>query len=198
MEGCAWHPAPALETTLRPEDIPDDLSHILLTEDEIQARIAELAAQVERDYEGKDLLLVGVLKGAVMLMADFARALTRSADMDWMAVSSYGSGTKSSGVVRILKDLDSDIAGRHVLVVEDILDSGLTLSWLLKNLGSRGPASVEVFTLLRKPDAVKVQVDPKYVGFDIANEFVVGYGLDYAQKYRNLRCVGTLAPHVYS
>lgn len=198
MEGCACTPAPTLEMTLRPEDIPDDLSHILLTEEQIQARITELADQVERDYEGKDLLLVGVLKGAVMLMADFARALTRSADMDWMAVSSYGSGTKSSGVVRILKDLDSDIAGRHVLVVEDILDSGLTLSWLLKNLGSRGPASVEVFTLLRKPDAVKVQVDPKYVGFDIENEFVVGYGLDYAQKYRNLRCVGTLAPHVYS
>jgi hypoxanthine phosphoribosyltransferase len=117
--------------------------------------------------------------------------------MDWMAVSSYGSGTKSSGVVRILKDLDADLAGRHVLVVEDILDSGLTLSWLLRNLSSRNPASVEVFTLLRKPDAMKVEVSPRYVGFDIPNEFVVGYGLDYAQRYRNLRCVGTLAPHVY-
>jgi hypoxanthine phosphoribosyltransferase len=117
--------------------------------------------------------------------------------MDWMAVSSYGSGTTSSGVVRILKDLDADLSGRNVLVVEDILDSGLTLSWLLKNLTSRGPASVEVFTLLRKPDAQKVNVSPRYIGFDIPNEFVVGYGLDYAEKYRNLRCVGTLAPHVY-
>jgi hypoxanthine phosphoribosyltransferase len=117
--------------------------------------------------------------------------------MDWMAVSSYGSGTKSSGVVRILKDLDADIAGRNVLLVEDVLDSGLTLSWLMRNLSSRGPASVEVFTLLRKPDAMKVELNARYVGFDIPNEFVVGYGLDYAQKYRNLRCVGTLAPHVY-
>jgi hypoxanthine phosphoribosyltransferase len=120
------------------------------------------------------------------------------ANMDWMAVSSYGSGVTSSGVVRILKDLDADIEGRDVLIVEDILDSGLTLSWLMKNLRSRKPASLEIFTLLRKPDALKVKVEPKYVGFDIPNEFVVGYGLDYAQRYRNLRCVGTLAPHVYS
>lgn len=183
---------------MRPEDIPGDLSHVVLTEEQILGRIDELAKQIEVDYAGRDLLLVGVLKGAAMIMADLSRALTRSSEMDWMAVSSYGSGTKSSGVVRILKDLDSDIAGRHVLVVEDILDSGLTLSWLMKNLSSRGPASVEVFTLLRKPEAVKVQIDPKYVGFDIDNEFVVGYGLDYSQKYRNLRCVGTLAPHVYS
>ena len=182
---------------MRPEDIDGDLAHVLLTEEQIIERIGGLAEQIERDYAGRDLLLVGVLKGAIMIMADLARALSRSADMDWMAVSSYGSGTKSSGVVRILKDLDSDIAGRNVLIVEDILDSGLTLSWLIKNLSSRGPASVEVFTLLRKPDAVKVQVSPKYVGFDIPNEFVVGYGLDYAQRYRNLRCVGTLAPHVY-
>jgi hypoxanthine phosphoribosyltransferase len=130
-------------------------------------------------------------------MADLARSLHRPVEMDWMAVSSYGSGTTSSGVVRILKDLDDDLNGRNVLVVEDILDSGLTLSWLLKNLTSRGPASVEVFTLLRKPDAMKVNVNPRYIGFDIPNEFVVGYGLDFAQKYRNLRCVGTLAPHVY-
>ena len=182
---------------MRPEDIDGDLDHVLLSEDEIQTRIGELAAQIEQDYTGKDLLLVGVLKGAIMIMADLARSLRRSSDMDWMAVSSYGSGTKSSGVVRILKDLDSDIAGRNVLIVEDILDSGLTLSWLIKNLSSRGPSSVEVFTLLRKPEAVKVQVSPKYVGFDIPNEFVVGYGLDYAQRYRNLRCVATLAPHVY-
>ena len=131
-------------------------------------------------------------------MADLSRALTLPVEMDWMAVSSYGSGTKSSGVVRIMKDLDRDITGRHVLVVEDVLDSGLTLSWLLRNLRSRGPASVEVLTVLRKPDAVKVAVDVKYVGFDIPNEFVVGYGLDYGEKYRNLRVVGTLAPHVYS
>lgn len=183
---------------MRAEDIHGDLDHVLLTEEQIQVRIQELAQRIEADYAGQDLLLVGVLKGAIMIMADLSRALTRSSDMDWMAVSSYGSGTKSSGVVRILKDLDSDIQGRHVLVVEDILDSGLTLSWLLKNLSSRGPASVEVFTLLRKPDAMKVQINPKYVGFDIPNEFVVGYGLDYAQQYRNLRCVGTLAPHVYS
>lgn len=180
-----------------PEDLGPDLAHVLVSEAQIQARITELAAQIESDYEGRDLLLVGVLKGAVMLMADLARSLIRSAEMDWMAVSSYGSGTKSSGVVRILKDLDSDIVGRNVLIVEDILDSGLTLSWLIKNLGSRGAASVEVFSLLRKPEAIKVEVNPKYVGFDIPNEFVVGYGLDYNQKYRNLRCVGTLAPHVY-
>ncbi len=175
-----------------------DLDHVLLTEQQIHDRIAELAAQIDRDYAGKDLLLVGVLKGAIMVMADLARALTIQADMDWMAVSSYGSGTTSSGVVRILKDLDRDLAGHDVLIVEDIVDSGLTLSWLLKNLSARGPASLEVFTLLRKPEAMRVEVLPRYVGFDIPNEFVVGYGLDYAQRYRNLRCVATLAPHVYS
>jgi hypoxanthine phosphoribosyltransferase len=175
-----------------------DLEKVLIDEAGIDAKIRELAAQVDADYAGKDLLLVGVLKGAVMLMADLSRALESPVEMDWMAVSSYGSGTKSSGVVRIMKDLDRDITGRHVLVVEDILDSGLTLSWLLRNLRSRGPASVEVLTMLRKPDAVKVAVDVKYIGYDIPNEFVVGYGLDYDQKYRNLRVVGTLAPHVYS
>jgi hypoxanthine phosphoribosyltransferase len=180
------------------EDVSSELAHVLLTEQQIHDRLREIAAEIDRDYEGKDLLLVGVLKGAVMVMADLARSLTRSADMDWMAVSSYGSGTTSSGVVRILKDLDADINGRHVLIVEDILDSGLTLSWLIKNLSSRNPASVEVFTLLRKPDAQKVNVNPRYIGFDIPNEFVVGYGLDYAERFRNLRCVGTLAPHVYS
>ena len=174
-----------------------DLTEVLLTEEQILTRINELARQIEIDYAGKDLLLVGVLKGAVMVMADLARSLSTQVGMDWMAVSSYGSGTKSSGVVRILKDLDADIAGRHVLIVEDILDSGLTLSWLMRNLSSRGTASVEVFTLLRKPDAVKVPLEPRYVGFDIPSEFVVGYGLDYAERYRNLRVVGTLAPHVY-
>jgi hypoxanthine phosphoribosyltransferase len=183
---------------VHPDDVDDDLAHVLLTEGQILDRIADIAREMDTDYAGRTPLLVGVLNGAVMVMADLARALTIHADMDWMAVSSYGSGTTSSGVVRILKDLDADIEGRDVLIVEDILDSGLTLSWLLKNLNSRKPASVEIFTLLRKPDALKVKVEPKYVGFDIPNEFVVGYGLDYAQRYRNLRCIGTLAPHVYS
>src|SRR6476619_456688 len=161
----------------------DDLATVLLTEEQIQTRLAELAADIWLDYEGRDFLLVGVLKGAVVVMADLMRALPGTAPMDWMAVSSYGSGTKSSGVVRILKDL---------------IDSGLTLSWIKSNLESRSPASVEICTLLRKPDVVKVDIPVKYVGFDIPNEFVVGYGLDYAEKFRNLRCVGTLAPHVYA
>ncbi|MHB0928559.1 MAG: hypoxanthine phosphoribosyltransferase [Candidatus Nanopelagicales bacterium] len=180
------------------QHMPSDFSKILFSEPQLLARIAELAKDVERDYAGKDLLLVGVLKGATVLLSDFSRALSRHIDIEWMAVSSYGSGTKSSGVVRILKDLDADITGRNVLVVEDILDSGLTLSWLLGNLRSRGAATVEVLTLLRKPEAAKVKVDPKYVGFDIPNEFVVGYGLDYAERYRNLRDIAVLAPHVYS
>lgn len=180
------------------KDMGADLDHILLSEEQIQQRVKELAIEIDRDYEGKDILLVGVLKGAVMVMADLSRAIHASATMDWMAVSSYGSGTQSSGVVRILKDLDTDISGKHVLIVEDILDSGLTLSWLISNLESRDPASVEVCTLLRKPDAAKVDVDVRYIGFDIPAEFVVGYGLDYDERYRNLPFVGTLAPHVYS
>lgn len=175
-----------------------DLERILLTEAQIQQRLGELAAQIDEDYAGKDPLLVGVLKGAIMVMADLSRHLRTSPQIDWMAVSSYGSGTKSSGVVRILKDLDRDVSGRHLLIVEDIVDSGLTLSWLMANLGSRGAASVDVCTLLRKPDAAKVDVPLKYVGFDLPNEFVVGYGLDYDERYRNLREVATLAPHVYS
>jgi hypoxanthine phosphoribosyltransferase len=175
----------------------DDLERVLLSEEQLHQRLDEIAAQIDADYAGKDLLLVGVLKGAVMVMADLARRLHSSVQMDWMAVSSYGSGTKSSGVVRILKDLDADLTGRHVLIVEDIIDSGLTLSWLLSNLRSRGPATVEIATMLRKPEASKVEVDVRYVGFDIPNEFVVGYGLDYAERYRNLPFVGTLAPHVY-
>jgi hypoxanthine phosphoribosyltransferase len=180
------------------EHIDDDLASILLTEDEIAGRLGELADQIEADYRGRDLLLVGVLKGAVMVMADLARALDRHVEMDWMAVSSYGSGTTSSGVVRILKDLDSDLTGRNVLIVEDIIDTGLTLSWLVSNLRSRGPASVEICALLRKPDAERMTVGVKYVGFNIPNEFVVGYGLDYNERYRNLRSVGTLDPRVYS
>ncbi|MEK4241927.1 hypoxanthine phosphoribosyltransferase [Janibacter sp. FSL W8-0316] len=180
------------------KDIQDDLVEVLLTEEQIQTRLGELAAEVWEYYQDKDVLLVGVLKGAVMVMADFMRHLPGSAPMDWMAVSSYGSGTKSSGVVRILKDLDADISDKHVLIVEDIIDSGLTLSWIRANLESRSPASVEILTLLRKPEAAKVEIDTRWVGFDIANEFVVGYGLDFAEGYRNLRDVATLAPHVYS
>ena len=179
-------------------DLADDIEKVLVTEAQIKHRLTELAASIDRDYEGEDLLLVGVLKGAVMVMADLARALHSPVTMDWMAVSSYGSGTKSSGVVRILKDLDTDLKDRHVLIVEDIIDSGLTLSWLLANLKSRGAASVEICTMLRKPDAAKVEIDVRYVGFDVPNEFVIGYGLDYAEKYRNVPFVATLAPHVYS
>jgi len=155
-----------------------DLAEVLITPERLQSRIAEL-------------------KGAVMVMADLARAMRLPVQMDWMAVSSYGSGTKSSGVVRILKDLDCDITDRHVLVVEDIVDSGLTLSWLVRNLQSRGPASLQVCALLRKPSAARVDVEVAYTGFDIGDAFVIGYGLDYAERYRNLPFIGTLAPHVY-
>jgi hypoxanthine phosphoribosyltransferase len=179
-------------------NISSELTKVLFTEAQILQRVKELAVEVEKDYEGQDLLLVGVLKGAIVLMSDFSRAIDRQVEIEWMAVSSYGSGTKSSGVVRILKDLDADVTGRNILVIEDILDSGLTLSWLRSNLESRGAKSVEILTLLRKPEAVKVDITPKYVGFDIPTEFVVGYGLDYAEKYRNLREIGVLSPHIYS
>jgi len=180
------------------KDLGNDLAKVLITEEELQAKIRELAGQIDTDYANKDLLLVAVLKGAVMVMADLSRALQSHVSLDFMAVSSYGSGTKSSGVVRILKDLDADISGRHVLIVEDIVDSGLTLSWLIDNLRTRRPASLEVCAIMRKPEAIKTEIDVKYIGFDIPNEFVVGYGLDYSEKYRNLPFVGTLAPHVYS
>jgi len=157
-----------------------DVERVIATEEQLASRIAEMAAQVDKDYEGRDLLLVGVLKGAVMAMADLTRAMQRHIEMDWMAVSSYGSGTKSSGVVRILKDLDRDITGRNILIVEDIVDSGLT-----------------ILTILRKPEAAKVEVDVKYVGFDIPKDFVVGYGLDFDEKYRNLDFIGVLAKHMY-
>jgi hypoxanthine phosphoribosyltransferase len=179
------------------EDAGDEIEKVLVSAEEIAERTLELAARIDADYAGRDLLLIGVLKGAVMVMADLARALAHPVEMDWMAVSSYGSGTKSSGVVRILKDLDLDLSNRNVLVVEDIIDSGLTLSWLLANLSSRGPASLEVFAMLRKPEAAEVDVPVKYLGFDIPNEFVVGYGLDYRERYRNLPFVATLQPHVY-
>jgi hypoxanthine phosphoribosyltransferase len=178
--------------------VGDDLVNVIFTEREIQAKVQELADQIAGDYEGKDLLMVGVLRGAVMVMADLARSLGRHVEMDWMAVSSYGSGTKSSGVVRILKDLDTDITNRHVLVVDEIIDTGLTLNWLISNLASRNPASVEIATLLRKPEAAQMTVPVKYVGWEIPNEFVVGYGLDYRERYRNLRDIGTLSPGVYS
>ena len=177
--------------------IESDIERVIVSEEVLQARIKELAAQVDADYEGRDVLLVGVLKGAVMAMADLTRAMQRHLEMDWMAVSSYGSGTKSSGVVRILKDLDRDITGRNVLIVEDIVDSGLTLSWLKSNLESRGAANVDILAILRKPEAAKVEVAVKYVGFDIPTDFVVGYGLDFDEKYRNLPFIGVLAKHMY-
>ncbi|MDA2962452.1 MAG: hypoxanthine phosphoribosyltransferase [Actinomycetota bacterium] len=177
--------------------VEKDIERVVVSEEDLQAKIKELALRIEKDYEGKDLLLIGVLKGAVMAMADLSRALARHVEMDWMAVSSYGSGTKSSGVVRILKDLDRDITRRNVLIVEDIVDSGLTLLWLIANLQSRGAASVEVLSILRKPDAAKVMVDVKYVGFEIPPDFVVGYGLDFDEKYRNLPFIAVLAKHMY-
>jgi len=178
-------------------ELHPDIERVLIRADEIQAKLGELAAAIDRDYEGRNPLLVGVLKGAFILMADLARYLTIPVEFDFMAVSSYGSATQTSGVVRILKDLDVDIAGRHVLVVEDIVDSGLTLQYLLRNLRARGPASVEVMAILSKPDQIKVDLGVRYRGFDVPNVFVVGYGLDYAERYRNLPYVGTLRPEVY-
>ena len=179
-----------------------DIERVVITEDQLRERIDDLAKQVAVDYAGHEsVLLVGVLKGAFVFMADFARALgrqSRPVEIEFMAISSYGQRATSSGVVRILKDLDRDIANRHVVVVEDIVDSGLTLSWLLKYLASRSAASVEVVTLLRKPDAVKVDIPVRYVGFDIPNEFVVGYGLDFAERYREVPFIGVLRPSVYS
>lgn len=177
-----------------PADVDGDITEVLYTPEQIQQRLVEIGAQIDADYAGRDLLLVGVLKGAVMVMADLARQLHIPASIEWMAISSYGSGTSSSGVLRILKDLDQDVAGRHVLVVEDVLDSGLTLDWLRRTLKARGAASLQVMTLLRKPEAVANGIEVDYLGFDIPNEFVVGYGLDYAEQYRNLRCIGVLSP----
>jgi hypoxanthine phosphoribosyltransferase len=175
-----------------------DITKVLVTAEQIREKITEIAAQIDAHYSDKNLLLVGVLKGAVPFMADLARAMELPTTQDWMAVSSYGSGTMSSGVVRILKDLDTDVKGRDVLIVEDIIDSGLTLSWLTANLKARGAASVEIVTLLRKPEAAKVEIAVRWVGFDIPNEFVVGYGLDYDERYRSLDGVGVLSPSVYS
>jgi hypoxanthine phosphoribosyltransferase len=180
------------------EKVANDITKIIVTEEQITERVKEMAVELDSKYAGKDVLLVGVLKGAVMFMADLSRAMQIPVQMDWMAVSSYGSGTQSSGVVRILKDLDADVLGRHVIIVEDIIDSGLTLSWLITNLRARGAASVEIVAMLRKPDAAKVSVDVALVGFDIPNEFVVGYGLDYAENFRTLPGVAILDPKTYS
>ena len=174
-----------------------DVAEVLLTREQIAGRIAELGARIDEDYAGRDVLCVGILKGAFLVMADLARAVNVPTEFDFMAVSSYGSATKTSGVVRILKDLDEDIAGRHILVVEDIVDSGLTLSYLLRNLRARKPATLEVLTLLSKPEQATVDIPVRYLGFEIPSVFVVGYGLDYAGRYRNLPYLGTLRPEVY-
>ena len=176
----------------------DDLSAVLFTEEQITNRIAELATQIDQDYADRDPLLVGILNGAIMVMADLTRALTIHCEMDWMAISSYGSGVATSGVVRILKDMNLPVSGRNVLIVEDIVDTGLTLAYLIENLKSRNPASIEVCAGFRKPEAAKNAVEVKYLGFDIPSDFVVGYGLDYAGRYRNLRGLGILSPAIYS
>jgi hypoxanthine phosphoribosyltransferase len=180
---------------------PGDIKSVLLSQEQVQARIAEMAALIAEDYRAdsgdQDLLLITVLKGAVMFVTDLARAIPLPTQLEFMAVSSYGSSTSSSGVVRILKDLDRDISGRDVLIVEDIIDSGLTLSWLLRNLATRGPRTLRVCTLLRKPDAMRADIDVAHIGFDIPDEFVVGYGLDYDERYRDLPYIGTLDPKVY-
>jgi hypoxanthine phosphoribosyltransferase len=179
-------------------DVADDIESVVLTPEQIAEGVARIARGIEKDFPQSTPLLIGVLKGAVMVMADLARELHIPIEMDWMAVSSYGHSTQSSGVVRIVKDLDISLEGRDVIIVEDIVDSGLTLSWLLDNFSSRQAATVKVAALLRKPDAMKVDVKVDYLGFDIANDFVVGFGLDYAESYRNLRGVGVLKPSVYS
>jgi len=175
----------------------EDVKEILLTKEQIAARIKEMGDQISADYAGKDILMIGVLRGAVIFMADLARAITVPVTLDFMAVSSYGSSTTSSGVVRILKDLDEAVQGKHVLVVEDIVDTGLTLNYLLDNLKARGPASIRLCTLLNKPERRKAQVNIDYNGFNIPDEFVIGYGLDFAEKYRNLPFIGILKPEVY-
>lgn len=176
----------------------EDILQVLFTEEQLRQKCAELGARISRDYEGKNLLMVSVLKGSVVFMADLMRQITVPCGIDFMAVSSYGSGTKTSGVVRIIKDLDVDLAGRDILIVEDILDSGMTLSYLTELLRDRGPASIRIAALLDKPSRRKAEVQPDYVGYVVPDEFVVGYGLDYDEKYRNLPYVGILKPAVYS
>jgi hypoxanthine phosphoribosyltransferase len=174
-----------------------DLEAVLVTEEQILARVKDMAKQIEQDYEGKDLLVIGVLGGAAPATVDLTRAIDRHLQVEWIAVRSYGSGVRSSGSVRLLKDIDVDIAGRHVLVVDDVLDTGLTASWLSANLRSRGAASVRVFVMFRKPDAPRDSEIAHYVGFDVRDGMLIGYGLDYAGRYRNLRDCAILAPHVY-
>jgi len=176
------------------EAVKDAVGEILIEEEPLQARIGELGVEISREYDGRDLLLVGVLKGAVFFMADLMRELTIPCEIDFMAISSYGAATDSSGVVRILKDLDANIAGRDVLVVEDIIDSGLTLSYLMRSLKARKPASLEICALLTKPERREIDVPVKFVGFEIPNKFVIGYGLDFAERYRNLPYVAVLHP----
>ena len=178
-------------------EVHQDIAEVLITAEEIQDKIRELAKHIEEDYRDKDVLLVGVLKGAFVFMSDLARQIQLPLEFDFMAVSSYGSATKSSGVVRILKDLDYEITGRHVLLVEDIIDSGLTISYLLRYLEARGPASLEICSLFWKKGEQAVPLDVKYPGFELAPVFVVGYGLDYAEKYRNLPYIGVLKPAAY-
>lgn len=175
----------------------NDIEKVLITKEQLAARIEELGSEITAEYAGKDILMIGVLRGAVIFMADLARAIKVPVALDFMAVSSYGASTSSSGIVRILKDLDEEIAGKHLLIVEDIIDSGLTLKYLLENLKSRKPASVRICTLLNKPERRKVDVHIDYNGFSVPDEFVVGYGLDYAEKYRNLPFIGILKPEVY-
>lgn len=180
------------------ETVHNDIAEVLFTEEEIAQRVGEIGRAITSDYAEKDsIVLVSVLRGAAIFMADLARQIELPVEMDYMAISSYGNGAKSSGVVRILKDLTSEIEGRHVIVAEDILDSGLTLKYLLKNLSSRHPASIEVATLLRKKTRAQAKIDCKYVGFECPDEFIVGYGLDYAERYRNLPCIGILKPEIY-
>ena len=175
-----------------------DIERVLLSEDELRQRVRELGEEISKEYAGKEILMIGVLRGAVMFMADLARAITVPVMIDFMAVSSYGTSTSSSGIVRILKDLDEEVAGKHVLIVEDIIDSGLTLSYLVDNIKSRQPASVRICTLLNKPERRKVDLEVNYNGFVVPDEFVVGYGLDYAEKYRNLPFIGILKPAIYA
>lgn len=175
----------------------NDIKKILIEEKELQAKVAELGAKITEDYKDKDLLIVCVLKGAVVFVSDLIRKVNLPLDIDFMAISSYGANTKSSGVVRILKDLNVSIEGKHVLVVEDIIDSGLTLAYLMENLKSRGPASVEICTILDKIERRTISLDIKYTGFQVPDEFVVGYGLDYAEKYRNLPYIAVLKEEIY-
>ncbi|MCC6108547.1 MAG: hypoxanthine phosphoribosyltransferase [Denitrobacterium sp.] len=177
--------------------VHEDIDRVLFTEEDLRARVAEMGRQITADHQGESLLVVSVLRGAAIFMADLVREIDLPLEMDYMAISSYGNGVKSSGIVRILKDLTSSVEGRHVLIAEDILDSGLTLKYLIRNLESRNPASIEVATLLRKKTKAQADIDCRYVGFECPDEFIVGYGMDYAERYRNLPYIGVLKPEVY-